>query len=178
MISLFQTAAGAWHLPSILAVVAWFAGMAVAGFFLFLNLKVNRDDRLKAAAKEASAAAEALAASQRLSLTESQLEKAKAELTGANERVSKLEARTRPKSYKERLLDVLAAIDPKIPPAIKAGTTNFSGDLNTWQRAEIVKIAGEPGAEKFILLRLGDTVMSPDGISGKVEFTITPEVAK
>ena len=145
MISLFQTAAGAWHLPSILAVVAWFAGMVVAGFFLFMNLRVNRDDRLKA---------------------------------GANERVSKLEARTRPKSYKERLLDVLAAIDPKIPPAIKAGTTNFSGDLNVWQRAEIIKIAGEPGSEKFILLRLGDTVMSPDGASGRVEFTIAPDVAK
>lgn len=152
--------------------------MVVAGFFLFMNLKVNRDDRLKAAAKEASAAAEALASSQRLSLTESQLAKAKDELTGANERVSKLEARTRPKSYKERLLDVLATIDPKIPPAIKAGTTNFSGELNAWQRAEIVKIAGEPGSEKFILLRMGDTAISPDGISGKVEFTVTPDVAK
>ena len=92
--------------------------------------------------------------------------------------IAEIRDATKLRSYKERLLEVLAAIDPKIPPAIKAGTRNFGGNLNAWQRAEIVKIAGEPGSEKFILLRFGDTKVFADGVSGRVEFTITPELAK
>ena len=55
LISLFQTAAGAWHIPSILMMAAWLA----TGAFMFANLKVNRDDRFRAHEKEQRSATEA-----------------------------------------------------------------------------------------------------------------------
>jgi hypothetical protein len=58
-LSLFQTAMGAWHLPSILAVAGWVVGSAVTGGFIFANLKVNRDDRARAFEKEQQSIAEA-----------------------------------------------------------------------------------------------------------------------
>jgi hypothetical protein len=48
VISLFQTAAGAWHLPSILLVSSWVATAIVSGIFVFANLRANRDDRIRA----------------------------------------------------------------------------------------------------------------------------------
>jgi len=58
-LSLFQTAVGAWHLPSMLAVAGWVAGSAVTGAFIFANLKVNRDDRVRAYEKEQKSLSEA-----------------------------------------------------------------------------------------------------------------------
>lgn len=52
MISLFQTAAGAWHVPSILLVSSWLVTAIVSGIFVFANLKANRDDRMRAFEKE------------------------------------------------------------------------------------------------------------------------------
>lgn len=66
MFSLFQTADGAWHLPSILMVAAWIVSMVVTGVFMYANLKVNRDDRLEASQKEQVSAAEARAAQTRI----------------------------------------------------------------------------------------------------------------
>lgn len=57
-ITLFQTAAGAWHIPSILTTAGWLAGSAVTGVFIFANLKVNRDDRIRAYQKEQQSTAE------------------------------------------------------------------------------------------------------------------------
>lgn len=59
LVSLFQTATGAWHFPSILAVAGWLVGSAVTGGFIFANLKVNRDDRIRAHQKEQQSIAEA-----------------------------------------------------------------------------------------------------------------------
>jgi len=52
MISLFQTAAGSWHIPSILTVAGWLIGSLVTGIFIFANLRVNRDDRFLSHEKE------------------------------------------------------------------------------------------------------------------------------
>lgn len=74
MLSLFQTAAGAWHVPSILLVAGWLAGTLVTGAFVFANLKVNRDDRLRTFEKEQRSASDAAAAQARISeLEEKQL---------------------------------------------------------------------------------------------------------
>jgi hypothetical protein len=52
VISLFQTAAGAWHLPSILLVSSWVATAIVSGIFVVANLRANRDDRIRSFEKE------------------------------------------------------------------------------------------------------------------------------
>jgi hypothetical protein len=66
VLSLFQTAAGAWHLPSILAVAGWLAGSGVTGAFIFANLKVNRDDRVRAYHKEQQSITDASQAKARI----------------------------------------------------------------------------------------------------------------
>jgi hypothetical protein len=66
VLSLFQTAAGGWHIPSILLVAAWLAGTLVTGGFMFANLKVNRDDRVRSFEEELRSAAEASAAQARI----------------------------------------------------------------------------------------------------------------
>ena len=52
MISLFQTASGAWHFPSILMVASYVIGTLVTGGFICANLRVNRADRIRAFEKE------------------------------------------------------------------------------------------------------------------------------
>lgn len=52
VISLFQTATGAWHLPSIFVVASWALGSLVTGVFIFANLKVSRDERINAFERE------------------------------------------------------------------------------------------------------------------------------
>lgn len=50
-ISLFQTASGSWHWPSVLTTAGWLVGFVVTGFFLFAGLYVNRFERVKSAAE-------------------------------------------------------------------------------------------------------------------------------
>jgi hypothetical protein len=64
--SLFQTATGTWHLPSILLVGSWMAATLVTGGFMFANLKVNRDDRIRAFEREQQSVVEAKAAQGRI----------------------------------------------------------------------------------------------------------------
>lgn len=71
-VSLFQAASGAWHLPSILAVAGWLVGSAVTGVFLFANLRVNRDDRIRAFHKEQQSIGEATQARARIEELERQ----------------------------------------------------------------------------------------------------------
>jgi hypothetical protein len=52
MMSLFQTASGSWHWPSILQLAAWLATFAVSGFFLFANLNLTRQERVRVAQVE------------------------------------------------------------------------------------------------------------------------------
>lgn len=59
VISLFQTATGSWHWPSILTALGLFAGFVVAAGFMFANLAVNRRDRLAAYERDQKSAADA-----------------------------------------------------------------------------------------------------------------------
>ena len=52
MITLFQTASGSWHIPSILMAASWIIGTGLTGVFMFANLKVNRNDRIAAFNRE------------------------------------------------------------------------------------------------------------------------------
>jgi hypothetical protein len=56
MISLFQTAQGSWHIPSILMASSWVIGTLLTGIFMYANLSVNRNDRLRAFDKERQSA--------------------------------------------------------------------------------------------------------------------------
>lgn len=47
IVSLFQTASGEWHLPSILTTSSWLLGSLLTGFFIFSQLAANRDERVK-----------------------------------------------------------------------------------------------------------------------------------
>jgi hypothetical protein len=52
MISLFQTATGLAHWQSIWMVLGWLVGSLVTGFFMYLKLKVDREERVRSLAKE------------------------------------------------------------------------------------------------------------------------------
>ena len=59
MISIFQTSSGAWHIPSILMASSWAVGTILTGIFMFANLRVNRNDRMRAFEKEQQSISEA-----------------------------------------------------------------------------------------------------------------------
>jgi hypothetical protein len=73
LVSLFQTAAGTWHVPSILLVSSWLLATAVTGGFMFANLRVNRDERLRAHQKELQNIVEANQARSRIEDLEQRL---------------------------------------------------------------------------------------------------------
>ncbi len=77
LISLFQTAAGAWHVPSILLVSSWLATAVVSGIFVFANLRANRDDRIRAFENE---------------------QQSSSELRAAQSKITELEAKQRPRA--------------------------------------------------------------------------------
>ena len=150
MISLFQTASGAWHIPSILMASSWLLGTIVTAAFMLANLRVNRDDRLKAFSKERDAASKIL----------------------------ELEAMARPKPFKERLVTLLEAIDQAIIPALRAGTTKFEGELTPWQFAEMQKLCVEPSAAQYISMKVGAKGVraSTEGMMTNVEFILLPSL--
>lgn len=82
MVSYFQTAAGAWHWPSIILATSWLA----TGLFMAANLYVNRNDRLASAERERQNA--------------QTLKSAKEELTGARQDAA--EARSLVTQWEER----------------------------------------------------------------------------
>lgn len=65
-VSLFQTGMGAWHIPSILMMSSWLLGSVLTGAFMFANLKVNRDDRIRAYQKEQQSLTDATQAHARI----------------------------------------------------------------------------------------------------------------
>lgn len=73
MLSVFQTAAGGLHIPSILLVAGWLAGTLVTGGFMLANLKVNRDDRIRTFEREQRSAADATTAQARIAELEERL---------------------------------------------------------------------------------------------------------
>jgi len=82
---------------------------------MIANLRVNRDDRLKAAAKEMAAKAGADEAANRLTETESRLKNAQHELLEANDRVTKLESRTKDRRLTESQKETLVASLKDLP---------------------------------------------------------------
>jgi hypothetical protein len=94
----------------------------VAGGFMFLSLRVNRDDRIRAhkAEQEASAKIEAL------------------------------ELAARPKPFTERLITFLSALDSRIITGLATNSVEWSGLLRTNQYAEFESLLHENDSEKYI----------------------------
>jgi hypothetical protein len=154
MISLFQTATGSWHLPSILMASSWVLGTALTGFFMFANLRVNRNDRISAFEKE---------------------QKSIAAAGEARAKIAELEEKTKPVPLKKRLTICLEGIDKRIIPALHAGTTRFGGNLVPYQLTELQKLAAEDTAAEFIILRTGSGIVFMDsGTATPVEFELKP----
>lgn len=148
MISLFQTAAGSWHIPSILMATSWLIGTLVAGGFIVANLRVNRDDRIKAFQKEQQASV----------------------------KIAELEAVARPKPFRERLIAQLNAISPTIIPALRSGQTNFTKDLLPHHFTDLLRLASEPESSAYISFRASGTlsVSSDIGQTNGAVFTLDP----
>ena len=151
MISLFQTASGTWHIPSILMVASWLAGSLVTGGFIFANLRVNRDDRIRAFQKEQQSSV----------------------------KIAELELATRPKPLKDRLVAQLEAISPKILIGLRSGQTNFSGDFQAHHFTDLQKLASEPGASAYITFRpTGSLMITNFGQTNSAVFTLNPSLIK
>lgn len=151
MISLFQTATGSWHIPSILMAASWLIGTLVAGGFMLANLRVNRDDRIMAFHAQQQAAA----------------------------KISQLEEITKPKPFKARLTDFLNALDKRILPALATGQTKFTGNFTPAQYADIQRLASEPGAAQYISFHPGTMIMvGSGGQSNPAEFELNPSLVK
>lgn len=92
---------------------------------------------------------------------------------------TELDARTRPKPFRQRLCEVLSSIDSKILPALKAGNRNFNGGITASQFTDLQKIASESGATEFIIVDPGVNMgvgMGPEGITYGVKFTVSPKL--
>ena len=161
-------------------VASWLVGSAVTGGFIFANLRVNRDDRLKAANKEELAKSEARAAASRVEATErtlestrEQLAKAQADANDARELATKAETASKPKPLNERLVSLLRSIDPKFIAGLQSGYREFSGDMKPWEFSELQKICAEPGSAAYIKMKVGETSkLTTDGLLTPVHITI------
>lgn len=127
MLNLFQTVSGAWHIPSLLTVAGW----VVSGILIFIGLRVNRDDRVKAFLKEQE----------------------------SHGKIIELEARTRPKPLDQRLREFLAGtignFDPRILDGLANSPHNFVlvlAELTFVEDSELRRLAAEDGASHFIAI--------------------------
>ena len=146
MLSLFQTAQGSWHVPSILMASSWMIGSLVTGFFMVANLRVNRDDRIKSHRKESAANSKAIALESSLSETQTKLTVAEKDAREAHELARKVNLAAQPRrlthEQKQSLTASLNAIPTKSKISLCAGildaeSVNFGEDIEA-----VLKAAG------------------------------------
>lgn len=126
-LSLFQTASGSLHYPSILTAASWFFGSILSGIFIFSLLIANRTERLKSFEKE---------------------QLYQAELKDAREQIAGFEIR--PIYY--RLTELLNEIDQQIMPNLKKGKTYIEIKINQSQYVRLHNLSAEKGAEVYVTL--------------------------
>lgn len=94
-------------------------------------------------------------------------------------RMDQTEKAIKPIPLTVRLRQLLTAIDSKILPLLKEGTTKFSGGITSTQFNDLQKIAKEPGADKYIYIspdvRMG-IGFGPEGVSYGVDFNLSPSL--
>ena len=149
MISLFQTASGAWHYPSIFMVSGWL----VTGILMFGNLLVNRNDRLRAHQKEAQ------------SVSEAQIAKTK---------IATLEEKTRTLTTAEKLYQLMERVDPKFRAAIASGQFTFEERFREFDYGTLKLISRDDLRVK--LVPSTNTRADNEGAIIEVMIHIEPEV--
>ena len=154
-LSLFQTASGSLHYPSILTAASWFFGSIVSGIFIFSLLIANRAERLKSFAKE---------------------EQYRAELKDAREQIATFEIRPLP----IRLKALLDEIDPKILIGLKQGTTYFTIQATQAQFTRLQNLYSEKEAASYIDIDPGEDrtlVVSKDALYTRYDVSIRLKTA-
>ena len=126
-LSLFQTASGALHYPSLLTAASWFFGSILSGIFIFSLLIANRTERLKSFEKE--------------QLYQEELKDAREQIAGFE---------IRPIYY--RLNELLDDIDLQILPNLKKGKSYIEIRINRPQYVRLHNLCAEKGAEAYITL--------------------------
>ncbi len=151
MVSIFQTASGSWHVLSILQAASWLIGAIVTGGFMFANLRVNRDDRIKAFEKD----------------QQSQI------------KIAQLEEVTRTKPLKERVVLFLNKLDPTIIPALKNGKSDFMLRPTHAQASDLQSLTAEDVNGTFItFLPSTNVILDGSGRVTEMGFRLTPAVAQ
>jgi hypothetical protein len=149
MISLFQTASGSWHLPSILTVAAWLA----SGIFIFLNLYANCNDRVRSYEKEKQSVQDAVA---------------------AREKIAKLEEKTRTRTTAELLFLIFDEVDPNFRLGINSGKFVHRVNLRESSYGKLKSIAADDSRVK--VSPSTNTRMDNEGSVIEVTVIVDPSV--
>ena len=97
-------------------------------------------------------------------------------LAEANERLASI------RPLKERIINLLNLIDPRIVVALNSGQAIFNCRLSASDFAVLRSLETEPGANKYILSvnvgGRGNTIVGPAGQILDVELSLSPELAR
>lgn len=86
---------------------------------------------------------------------------------------------SQPKPLKDRVVDFLNRLDPKIIPAIRSGQTDFGGSLTYAQLGELQSLAHEDSGSVFIIyLPSTNLIMNQPGKVGDQRFRVLPSILK
>ena len=142
-VSLFQTASGSWHLPSILMASSFLIGSIVTGAFIFSQLVANRTERLKSFEKEKESQAKIIE-------LENKTKPIPFLQSTIDEQVKKIEEKSKQvESYQQKLSEVEAKTTPRVIasdkiPAIQSELSKYRGNS-----IEIACLMGDQEALSF-----------------------------
>ena len=95
--------------------------------------------------------------------------------------IDEAKAATLPKSFKVRLIDFLNALDARIIPALASGNTTFTGVLDDAKFTDLMRLAEEPDADRFITVNVSDILFAAGprgGTPRTVHITLNPSLLK
>lgn len=154
LLSLFQTASGSWHIPSILTAIGWLLGSVVSGIIIITQLAAQKAERTKTFTQE-----------------QERIE----ELKDARAKIIELEHKTKIIPLNKRIITCLNEIDKHVLSALQSGTTKFEIDLESYQLAELKRLYAEDATRKYIpSLKIVDAYITLSGSFTKIQFELTP----
>ena len=136
MLSIFQTASGSWHWPSIIMATGWI----LTGLCMIATLRVNRSDRIAAYEKEKSSAAE-------LKSTQETLRDAQDKATAARALAEELKLKQGPRTISDAaraaiIAELISA--PRGPVIVQADWTDAEAKGYAKQISSVLYDAGFP----------------------------------
>jgi len=153
-LSLFQTASGSWHTPSILTAVGWLLGSVVSGIIIITQLAAQRAERTKTFAQE----------QQRLE-----------ELKDARAKINELEKKTKLTPLNKRIITYLNEIDSHVLSALRSGTTKFEIELESHQLPDLKRLYAEDSTHKYISsLKVTEAYLRLSGSYTQIQLELMP----